>query len=80
MQLGERPRLTDELEAYRLCNDQSMGQSRKEKKPELEVETLRFLVDLFCRCTEKNPADRPTAGDIYEMLLSHTSKFLCSDN
>lgn len=81
IQLGERPRLTDELEAFRLCNDRSMAQSGKELvKPELEVETLSFLVDLFCRCTKRNPADRPTAGDIYEMLLARTSNYIGSDN
>ncbi|KAL5785640.1 hypothetical protein ACOSQ2_008032 [Xanthoceras sorbifolium] len=81
IQMGKRPQLTDELEAFRSCNDRAMAQSGTEfEKPELEVETLSFLVDLFCRCTKENPAERPTAADIYEMLLARTSNFICSGN
>ncbi|KAK2647110.1 hypothetical protein Ddye_022305 [Dipteronia dyeriana] len=81
IQMGKRPRLTDEMETFRTCNDRAMAQSGTEfEKPELEVETVSFLVDLFCRCTEENPADRPTAGEICEMLLARSSNFICSGN
>lgn len=72
--VGKRPRLTDELEALRSSHEPEVAQSgveREEKEGELDA--LEFLVDLFCRCTEENPTDRPTAEELYEMLLSRTS-------
>ncbi|KAK4434057.1 putative serine/threonine-protein kinase DDB [Sesamum alatum] len=61
LQMGERPKLTDELEAL----------AQSETDLETDSETLRFLAKLYHQCTEKNPSDRPSAKNIYNMLLAH---------
>lgn len=61
MQMGERPRLTDELEAL----------AQSDSELETNCDTLRFLAKLFHQCTEKNPVDRPSAENIYNLLLDH---------
>ncbi|KAF8401756.1 hypothetical protein HHK36_012702 [Tetracentron sinense] len=67
--MGERPRLTEELEALRSSDEPTMARSGSElSEPEAEAETLRFLVDLFCQCTMGNPTDRPTAEHLYDIL------------
>ena len=72
MQMGKRPRLPQELEALESSNESAMTQSGTELDgTEAEIETLRFLVDVFRRCTEENPTDRPTAEDLYDMLVEH---------
>ncbi|XP_073137023.1 uncharacterized protein [Henckelia pumila] len=63
LQTGERPRLTDELE--------ELAQSDEEL--EAKSQTLWFLVKLYRRCTEKDPADRPSSKNIYNLLLNHIS-------
>lgn len=76
MQMGKRPRLTEELEALDSLSESAMTQSGTELDgKEAEVDTLRFLVDVFCRCTEENPTDRPTAKELYDILLEHTNGF-----
>ncbi|KAL0392893.1 UNVERIFIED_CONTAM: Serine/threonine-protein kinase pak-1 [Sesamum radiatum] len=61
LQMGERPKLTNELEEL----------AESEADLETESETLRFLAKLYHQCTEKNPYDRPSAKNIYNMLLTH---------
>ncbi|KAL1543310.1 hypothetical protein AAHA92_20301 [Salvia divinorum] len=68
LQVGVRPKLTDELEALAQSDDEL----------ETEPETLRFLSQLFHQCTEKNPTDRPSAKEIYDALLMRTSSATCS--
>ncbi|OMO85566.1 hypothetical protein COLO4_21575 [Corchorus olitorius] len=76
LQMGKRPRLTDELEALESLRESTMTQSGTEfDGTEGEKETLRFLIDVFRRCTEENPSDRPTAEELYNMLLEHTNDF-----
>jgi hypothetical protein len=73
--MGKRPQLTDELEASSSMGEPTMIQSGEElEKSDAETDTLKFLVDLFHRCVEENPNERPTAEEIYEMLLEHTSR------
>ncbi|KAM7279018.1 hypothetical protein ACFE04_006152 [Oxalis oulophora] len=72
LQMGKRPPLTDELEVLGSVNEPEMGQSDTESVED-EIESLRFLVDLYRRCTEADPSDRPTARDLHEMLLDRTS-------
>ncbi|GLT78612.1 hypothetical protein SLA2020_501410 [Shorea laevis] len=61
-QSGKRPQLTEELKALESPNETTMSLSSIELEgSELEVQTLTFLIDVYCRCTEKNPSDRPTA-------------------
>ncbi|KAF3945532.1 hypothetical protein CMV_028102 [Castanea mollissima] len=50
LQMSKRPQLTDELEALSSISEPAMAQSGAELvESEAELETLRFLVDLFCR-------------------------------
>ncbi|KAI3469629.1 hypothetical protein Pfo_026292 [Paulownia fortunei] len=63
LQMGERPKLTEELEAL----------AQSDRELETESETLGFLAKLYHQCTEKNPADRPSAQNIYNLLLAHAS-------
>lgn len=68
--MGERPPLTEELIALGSLDESALDQSGDEiQRPEARIETLKFLIDLFRQCTEKNPADRPTAQNVYERLL-----------
>lgn len=76
-QAGNRPPLTDELEA--LGSDEKPSKARNSKSLEdttdAELEALGFLVDIFRQCTEGNPGDRPSASDLYESLASKTTSF-----
>uniref|UniRef100_A0A6N2MXS8 Protein kinase domain-containing protein n=1 Tax=Salix viminalis TaxID=40686 RepID=A0A6N2MXS8_SALVM len=77
-QSGKRPPLTDELEALGSIDEHLVTQSGSDLEGlEVESETLRFLVDLFCQCTKENPADRPTASDIIQ-IVACTHKHLTS--
>lgn len=69
MQVGERPKLTEELEAL----------AESEKELDAESETLRFLTKLFHHCTEKNPDDRPSAKKIFDLLLTRTCSASASE-
>ncbi|KAL0367189.1 UNVERIFIED_CONTAM: hypothetical protein Sradi_3609000 [Sesamum radiatum] len=61
LQMEDRPKLTDELEAL----------AQSEPDLETESEPLRFLAKLYHQCTEKNPSNRPSAKNIYNLLLAH---------
>ncbi|KAK7357416.1 hypothetical protein VNO80_16701 [Phaseolus coccineus] len=75
LQMGKRPQLTDELEALSSMNEPSMIPSGEElEKSDVEVDMLKFLVDLFHKCVEENPNKRPTAEEIHKMLLAQTHK------
>ncbi|KAF2290171.1 hypothetical protein GH714_003837 [Hevea brasiliensis] len=76
LQMGKRPPLTDELETLLSMNEPTATQSGSDGAcPEAELKTMKFLFDLFCQCTEGNPANRPTAAEIYELLLVHANNF-----
>ncbi|KAF7806914.1 Mitogen-activated protein kinase kinase kinase 1 [Senna tora] len=80
LQLGKPPQLTDELEALSSMNEPTMIQSGEEpEKSDTEVDMLKFLIDLYHRCVEENPAKRPTAEKIYEMLLAHRGSLQVQD-
>ncbi|KAL0376660.1 UNVERIFIED_CONTAM: Mitogen-activated protein kinase kinase kinase A [Sesamum calycinum] len=70
LQMGQRPKLTEELEAL----------AQSDGELETESETLRFLVKLYHQCTEKDPADRPSAEKIYNSLLARASSVTDSTN
>lgn len=79
-QSGKRPQLTNELEALVSLNEPTMVQSDAELEQRGgDSEALAFLVDLFRRCTKENPVDRPTAQEIYEMLVSRTNDLPVKD-
>ncbi|KAI4369654.1 hypothetical protein MLD38_018075 [Melastoma candidum] len=76
LQSGERPKLTDEIELLMSSDDTATSSAlQKEERLKFEVEALRTLVNLFQRCTQKNPTDRPSAGDIYKLLSDHANRF-----
>ncbi|XP_062169022.1 uncharacterized protein LOC133875048 [Alnus glutinosa] len=80
IQIGKRPSLTEELEALGSFSEPAMAQSGAELVgSKAELETLRFLVDLFRRCTDESPKNRPTADDLYEMLRLRTSNLTSSE-
>ncbi|KAF5184900.1 Mitogen-activated protein kinase kinase kinase yoda [Thalictrum thalictroides] len=62
LQSGQRPPLTDKLDAIVTSGEPALV------GPEVETDNLRFLVDLFCNCTQGNPHDRPTAAHIYDTV------------
>ncbi|KAK4487802.1 hypothetical protein RD792_005508, partial [Penstemon davidsonii] len=69
LQMGERPRLTEELEALAQSEDKDL---------ETESETLKFISELYHHCTEKNPADCPSAENISNSLLAFSSSVTAS--
>lgn len=72
--MGKRPPLTDELETLVSMNESGGTHSDSDVAgPEADLEKLKFLVDLFLRCTEGNPSNRPAATEIYELLMAHTN-------
>ncbi|PSR92764.1 Mitogen-activated protein kinase kinase kinase [Actinidia chinensis var. chinensis] len=76
LQMGKRPPLTGELEAMSLPEEPAMAPSGGgSRRPEAELETLKFLVDIYWKCTKNNPADRPKAENLYDMLIAHASLF-----
>lgn len=78
--MGKRPSLTEELESLGSATEPAMAPSGVVDLAgsEAELETLRFLVDLFRQCTGENPKNRPTADDLYEMLVLRTSNLTSS--
>lgn len=79
---GKRSPLTEDLELLGASEEPSKPESHKqlEGTTDKEVEGLRFLVDVFRQCTSGNPAERPTAKDLYEMVLAKTSTFISSSS
>ncbi|KAL9237651.1 hypothetical protein vseg_012173 [Gypsophila vaccaria] len=76
IQNGKRPPLTEEMESWRSSDEPSRPKaSEKPQQTENNLQGLRFLVDMFHKCTNGNPAERPTAEDIYDMLLAETTFF-----
>ncbi|EOY15683.1 Leucine-rich repeat protein kinase family protein, putative [Theobroma cacao] len=71
IQMGKRPPLTDELEALLLLDEFAISQELD--RPKSEIESLRFLINVFHRCTVENPTDRPKAEELYEMFHAHAS-------
>lgn len=80
MKMGKPPQLTDELEALSSNDEPTMVQSGEEpEKLDAEVDTLKFLVDLYHQCVEENPTKRPTAEEVYEMLKAHADHLQVQD-
>lgn len=77
LQMGKRPELSGELEeALGSIKESSMSQSSVQESDgsEEDQETKAFLIDLFRKCTQENPNDRPTAEELHRILLEHTVK------
>uniref|UniRef100_A0A803NAG5 Protein kinase domain-containing protein n=1 Tax=Chenopodium quinoa TaxID=63459 RepID=A0A803NAG5_CHEQI len=81
LQNGKRPLLNGKIEKPGSLEEHSGLNSCTEIEGEdRESEGLRFLIDLFHQCTNGNPDERPTAEDIYDMLLAKTSSFTAATN
>ncbi|XP_047333797.1 uncharacterized protein LOC124937558 [Impatiens glandulifera] len=66
LEAGERPPLTDKQDELNLAEETEMS------TPEAETTTtLKFLTDIYRKCTESNPGNRPTAENLYDMLNAH---------
>ena len=77
MQVGKRPRLTEELEELtdsgQEWEDVVMAQLESEPEgSENESRVLKILVALYYWCTESDVKDRPSAKKLYN-LLAHAS-------
>ncbi|KAJ0245136.1 Protein kinase domain-containing protein [Hirschfeldia incana] len=76
LQKGKRPKLPEELETL-ISETEEEDESAKKLREEYDLtasdlDTMRFLVDVFHLCTEESPLDRLNAGDLHEMILSWT--------
>ncbi|XP_024009183.1 uncharacterized protein LOC18994444 isoform X2 [Eutrema salsugineum] len=77
LQKGKRPKLPEELETLisETEEDKSANKLREEYDlTESDLDTMRFLIEVFHRCTEESPLDRLNAGDLHEMILSRTKR------
>ncbi|CAH8390500.1 unnamed protein product [Eruca vesicaria subsp. sativa] len=76
LQKGKRPKLPEELETL-ISETEEEDESAKKLREEYDLtesdlDTMRFLIDVFHLCTEESPLDRLDAGDLHEMILSWT--------
>lgn len=75
LQAGKRPQLTEKLEAMAASKAEledlakSCSSSDLDKK-QSESRILKLLVSIYRWCTEKDPNDRPTAENLYNLLLT----------
>lgn len=74
-QKGKRPKLPEELE--KLASETEEEESANKLREELDLtesdlDTMRFLIDVFHCCTMESPSDRLSAEDLHEMILSWT--------
>ncbi|KAJ8543449.1 hypothetical protein K7X08_005972 [Anisodus acutangulus] len=79
-EVGKRPQLPEELEVMAASKAEledlakSCSVSNLDKKLS-ESRILRFLVSLCRLCTEKDPGDRPTVENLYNLLLTCANSF-----
>lgn len=74
-QNGKRPKLPEKLEKLisETEGDKSTDKLREELDlTESDLDTMRFLIDVFHLCTEESPLDRLNAADLHEMILLRT--------
>ncbi|KAK4357160.1 hypothetical protein RND71_022770 [Anisodus tanguticus] len=85
LQAGKRPQLPEELEVMAASKAEledlakSCSGSDLDKK-QSESHILRFLVSIYCWCTEKDPDDRPTAENLHNLLLTCANSSLPSQS
>ncbi|CAN7097083.1 unnamed protein product [Brassica rapa subsp. narinosa] len=75
LQKGKRPKLPEELE--KLASETEEEETANKLREELDLtesdlDTMRFLIDVFHCCTMESPSDRLSAEDLHEMILSWT--------
>uniref|UniRef100_A0A6V7QQN9 Protein kinase domain-containing protein n=1 Tax=Ananas comosus var. bracteatus TaxID=296719 RepID=A0A6V7QQN9_ANACO len=70
LQRKQGPQLTPELEAFSSL-DEPITRLNLGISSDAAAVMLKLLIDLFHQCTRGNPADRPTAENIYNSLCSN---------
>ncbi|KAJ4895253.1 Leucine-rich repeat protein kinase family protein [Raphanus sativus] len=73
LQKGKRPKLPEELEtlASETEEEESATKLREEYDlPESDLDTMRFLIDVFHCYTMESPSERLSAEDLHKMILS----------
>ncbi|KFK42763.1 hypothetical protein AALP_AA1G036600 [Arabis alpina] len=77
LQNGKRPKLPEKLETLISETEEDKSTSKLGEELDLtesDLDTMRFLIDVFHHCTEESPLDRLNAADLHEMILSRTKK------
>ncbi|XP_019094836.1 PREDICTED: uncharacterized protein LOC109124472 isoform X2 [Camelina sativa] len=77
LQNGKRPKLPKKLETLssEVEEDDSINKLCEEfDLTESDLDTMRFLIDVFHQCTEESPLDRLNAEDHHEMILLQTKR------
>ncbi|KAF2616874.1 hypothetical protein F2Q68_00042807, partial [Brassica cretica] len=75
LQNGKRPKLPEELETLASETEEEESASKLREELDLtesDLDTMRFLIDVFHCCTMESPSDRLSAEDLHEMILSWT--------
>ncbi|KAL1188836.1 Serine/threonine-protein kinase STY13 [Cardamine amara subsp. amara] len=72
LQKGKRPKLPEKLETLSSETEEEDKLREELDLTESDLDTMRFLINVFHCCTEESPLDRPNARDLHEMILSQT--------
>ncbi|KAJ0229704.1 Protein kinase domain-containing protein [Hirschfeldia incana] len=75
LEKGKRPKLPEELETLASETEEEESATKLREEYELtesDVDTMRFLIDVFHCCTMESPSDRLNAEDLHEMILSRS--------
>ena len=76
-QNGKRPKLPKKLETLISETEEEESTNKLSEVFDLtepDLDTMRFLIDVFHQCTEESPSDRLNAGDLHEMILSRKKR------
>lgn len=77
LQNGKRPKLPKKLETLISETEEEESTNKLSEVFDLtesDLDTMRFLIDVFHQCTEESPSDRLNAGDLHEMILSRKKR------
>ncbi|KAG2260374.1 hypothetical protein Bca4012_008513 [Brassica carinata] len=75
VQKGKRPKLPEELETLASETEEEEAASKLREEYDLsesDLDTMRFLIDVFHCCTMESPSERLSAEDLHEMILSRS--------
>lgn len=75
LQKGKRPKLPEELETLASETEEEESATKLREEYDLsepDLDTMRFLIDVFHCCTMKSPSERLSTEDLHEMILSRS--------
>ncbi|KAF8111602.1 hypothetical protein N665_0074s0126 [Sinapis alba] len=75
LQKGKRPKLPEELETLASETEEEETANKLREAYDLtesDLDTMRFLIDVFHCCTMESPSERLSAEDLHEMILSRS--------